>query len=337
MSVIYKRYIPLLPALIVLHITGFAQQVVERNLLSRFTEQQVAASLLHKPAWHPFPRTATEWQALLPDSVRRRIVAEGEQFLHQPFASLPATLYLEFKRNGNRTNFEAVSFYKRKQLFALVLAESIEQKGRFTDDIVNGVWSVCEETNWSLPAHYYLQKAGLDLPDVEDPAVDLFASETAEVLALTDYLTGSQLDSVSPLIRKRIYYEVNRRVLAPLEKAAVPYAFLGPSRKDAPVNNWCPWVVSNWMISLLLLEKDQERRVHELVHGMKLLDNYINGLGDDGAVDEGPSYWGGGAGRLFDALRMLDDATAGKVNIYPEPVIQKLGAYIRQMHIAGRQ
>lgn len=312
-----------------------AQEVVQRNLLQQFSKDQVAASLLPHDRWHPFPNTVEEWRAVVPDSIKQQIIASGEKYLYKPFAALPATLYLEFQRNGNRTHYEDVSFGKRAQLFSLVLAESMEGKGRFTDDILNGVWSTCEETFWGVPAHYFLQKAGLGLPDAEEPSVDIFASETSEILALTDYLVGPQLEQISPLVRQRIYYEVNRRILVPLEKSAIPYSYLGPSRPDAPVNNWDPWVVSNWMISLLLLEKDQQRRVQELHHGMVLLDNYINGLGEDGAVDEGPSYWSGGAARLFDALKMLDNATAGKVTIYSSPVIQKLGSYIRNMHIAG--
>lgn len=311
------------------------QDIVQRNLLKHFSMRDLQSSLLTHDQWSPFPRSVAEWTEKLPDSIRRRIVAEGEKALHEPFASLPATLYLEFQRDGNRVNYETASFTKRSRLFALVLAEAIEQKGRFTDAIVNGVWSFCEESFWGVPAHYYLQKAGIGLPDVQDPSVDIFASETAEILALTDYFVGAELDGVSPLLRKRIYYEVDRRMLAPLEKDSIAYSYLGSGRRDAPVNNWNPWVISNWMISLLLLEKNEGRRVKELYHGMGLLDNYINGLGEDGAVDEGPSYWFGGAGRLFDALTMLHSATAGKIDIYEAPVIRRLGDYIERMHIAG--
>lgn len=314
---------------------GNGQDIVQRNLLHQYSKEQVSSALILYDKWRPFPRNEAEWKERLPDSIRQQIIGIGEKQLHQPFAALPATLFLEFQRNGNRTNYEKVSFEKRSQLFSLVLAESIEQKGRFTDAIVNGVWSLCEESFWGVPAHYYLQKAGIGLPDVQDPSVDLFASETAEVLALTDYFVGPQLDSASPLLRKRIYYEVNRRILVPLEKDSIAYSYLGAGKRDAPVNNWNAWVISNWMISLLLLEKDESRRVKELMHGMGLLDNYINGLGEDGAVDEGPSYWFGGAGRLFDGLTMLESATGGKVNIYQAPVIRLLGSYIAKMHIAG--
>lgn len=312
-----------------------AQEITQRNFLHRFSVADIQQSLIPKDQWHPFPQTPAEWREKVPDTIRQQIIASAERLQHEPFAPLPASLYMQFKRNGNRVNYEKVSFEKRTHLFTLVMAESMEQKGRFTDAIMDGLWSLCEESFWGVPAHFYLQKAGIGLPDVQDPSVDLFASETAEVLALTDYFMGPQLDTISPLLRQRIYYEVNRRILVPLEKDSIPYNYLGAGRPDAPVNNWNAWVISNWMASLLLLERDQARRVKELHHALGLLDNYINGLGEDGAVDEGPSYWFGGAGRLFDALIMLQNATGGKFTIFQEPVIKKLGAYIGKMHIAG--
>ena len=44
-------------------------------------------------------------------------------------------------------------------------------------------------------------------------------------------------------------------------------------------NNWNPWITSNWMISLLLLEKNEQRRASELYHAMTLTDLYLNETG----------------------------------------------------------
>ena len=65
-------------------------------------------------------------------------------------------------------------------------------RGRFMDDIANGVWLMCEETYWGVPAHIGIQKRGAGLPDVTEPTIDLFAAETAELLAWTSYLLGAE-------------------------------------------------------------------------------------------------------------------------------------------------
>ena len=48
------------------------------------------------------------------------------------------------------------------------------------------MWLLCEESTWCLPAH----QPGPGLPDPDKPHVDLFAAETAALLAWTALLTG---------------------------------------------------------------------------------------------------------------------------------------------------
>jgi hypothetical protein len=128
---------------------------------------------------------------------------------------LPATALLDFARNGDRRHFEQLSFARRRALVELALAECVECKGRFTDTIVYGVWAICEESFWGVSAHLSPQAAGVGLPDMAEPTVDLFAAETASHLAWAFYLLGEQLDAVSPLLRPRILHEQHRRMLAP--------------------------------------------------------------------------------------------------------------------------
>ncbi len=312
------------------HLTA---QVTPRNLLQPFSEQ-LDQLLLPKSQWQPFPRTPEAWRQLVPDSILQRMIKDGEGALKMEFKPIPATLAMEFARTGNRIRYERASFEKRNALWSLVLAESIEGKGRFTDQIMNGVWSICEESYWGIAAHLGLQKAGKGLPDVEEPTVDLFTAETASVMAWTDYFAGAALEKISPLIRPRIYNEVNRRVFTPLLTAK--YGYLGGGRTDVKVNNWDPWVMSNYLTAALLLEKDETSRLRDCRLAMKYVDLYINGLGDDGGCEEGPGYWSAAGGCVFDALNLFSDATAGRLTIYGQPVIRNMGAYIYNTHIAGK-
>ncbi|MEO8764344.1 MAG: heparinase II/III family protein [Ginsengibacter sp.] len=309
--------------------TAQAQQP-ERNLLSHFSRAQVAQALIPLSQWHPFPHTPTEWRNAIPDTLQQKIINEAEKLAPIPFQALPATLMLEYVRTGNRSHYESISFKKRENLFTLSLAEAIEQKGRFTNAIVDGVWSICEESFWGVPAHLHLQNVGEGLVDVEDTTVELFVGETAGALALTDYLVGNKLDSVSPLLRKRIYYETNRRFLLPLEKENKQYWYFSKHS-----NNWNPWITSNWMLSLLLLEKNEQRRATELHHAMTLTDLYLNEIGADGAIDEGPGYWFDAVGRLFDGLSVIESATNGRISLFNETLTQLLGSYIYKTHIGG--
>jgi len=306
-------------------------QLTPRNLLSnRFKLDDLKRDLIAKDKWKPYPQTAAEWKAKVPPALQGELVKRGEETLGKEIPPVPATLLLEYVRNGNRSNYEKNTFGRRNQLIDLVLAEAIEDKGRFTDAIANYVWAICEETYWGVPAHLSVQKAKNGLPDADDPTVDLFGAETAATLALTDYLMGAKLDKVSPLLRRRIYAEANKKIFEPV-KQTQRYSWLDPTRQ---VNNWNPWIMSNLMEAELLLEPDEARRAESLYQYMKLLDIYLNGLGEDGGCDEGPSYWFAAGGSVFDALETLQSATAGKINIYDEPLIGKMASYIYKMHIA---
>jgi hypothetical protein len=110
---------------------------------------------------------------------------------------MPATVFLEYARDGNRSHYEAIRNARRGALYALLFAECVEAKGRFLDDIANGLWATCEESFWGVPAHLYIQKADLGLPDPHDPIVDLFAAQTSALVATTVYLLNTRLDSLS--------------------------------------------------------------------------------------------------------------------------------------------
>ena len=304
-------------------------QVTPRNILAqKYTLDQVKQSLVAYGQYHPYPTTPTAWKAAVPDSVLRALVQAGEKYLDYTFEPISATISMDFVRSGDRERHSGISFDKRNVLMQLLLAESVEDKGRFTEAILNGVWSICEESYWGVPAH--ISRTGL--PDVENPIVDLFTAETAAVLAFADYFVGDKLDAINPLVRKRIYYESNHRFLEPLSTNPDAYGWMS---KTKPVNNWNPWIMSNWITTTLIVEKDKNRRA-ELVHQAMLgLDRYLNSLGEDGGCDEGPSYWTAAGASVFDCLEMLSHATNNQVNIYQNPLIQNMGTYFYKVHIDG--
>ncbi|MBE7175126.1 MAG: heparinase II/III family protein [Mucilaginibacter polytrichastri] len=317
----------------VFFLTDTRAQIVPRNILQKQDTAALFKAVFTGKNQAPFPRTPEEWKALLPDLILKKSIADGESALNYTFPSLPAVLALDYTRNGNRTRYEQLSFEKRNALWNLVLAESMEGKGRFTDAIANGVWSLCEESYWGVTAHIGMQKAGSGLPDVNEPTVDLFSAETAAVLAWTDYFAGEKLDRVSPLIRKRIYSETRRRIFEPLRTAR--YGYLGNGDPAAKLNNWAPWVMSNYLNALYLLEKDSRKRVEGTRMALRYLDQYLNGLGDDGGCDEGPSYWAAAGACVFDALNIINAFGDDKMNVYTHPLIRNMGAYIYKTHIAG--
>jgi hypothetical protein len=308
-----------------------------QNLLSTtYPESFLTSHLAPLSEFHPYPRWSerSAWQAI-PEDLRTPIIEQAEADQKAGWTALLASRFLDFKREGNRSKYEAISFGRRSQLECLVLAECFEGKGRFVDDIANGVWLICEETFWGAPAHLYMQRGGFGLPDITDPVVDLFAAETVQLLAWTKYLVGDQLETVSPLINKRIVIEAERRILGPVRDRN-DFWWMGfeANTRTARLNNWTPWINSNLMVANLILEEDPKLRVHETARILKSLDSYLNQYWPDAGEEEGAGYFSASPMCYFEAVSMIEEATGNSTKILANPFIDAMARYILNAHIA---
>jgi len=331
----YKRIVLQSAMALLFSLPIFTMAQAPRNLLTgKISETDLAQVLVPAAQWHPCPTISEpeKWQAI-PEAMRADILAKAEKSLGEKWAPLPATVFLEFVRNGNRSNYEKLGFSRRQNLATLVLAETLEDQGRFLDDIANGLWAICEESFWGVPAHVSAQKKGAGLPDVTEPIVDLFAAETASLMAWSLYLLEDRLDKVSPMVRERVMVETQRRILTPLSERT-DFGWMGFDSKRK-LNNWTPWICSNWLAAALILEQEEARRQKTVYKIMTCLDHFLNTYPEDGGCDEGPTYWTRAGASLFETLELLHAATKGAVSIFQEPLIKKMGQYICHVYISG--
>ncbi len=305
------------------------------DLLARtYTAPLLSEVVLPADQWRPYP-TAGEREAWLrvPSRVRAAHIQEAEKYLDTEWPTTKASVFLDYVRDGNRSRFQNISYTRRSMLASLVLGECMEGRGRFLDDILNGVWTICEETYWGVPAHVGAQEKGPGLPDVTEPTVDLFAAETGMLLAWTHYLVGPELGRISPLAPERIRFEVDRRILS-VNLERDDFWWMGFSGRS--VNNWNPWICSNWLAAVLLLEDDHGRRTASVHKILRCLDNFLNPYPRDGGCDEGPGYWSRAGGSLYDCLELLHSASRGRIDVFQRPLIREIGRYIYRAHISNR-
>lgn len=256
------------------------------------------------------------WRDSIPTEMRQSYIAYGEQYLDQPWASLPFTVFAENKQTGNRVNYETLCFAKRRQLAALVMAEIMEGKGRFTRNIIDGMGSFCEETWWGIPAHY--SKA---IPLAELQEVDLFNAETASLIVWTKYMLQKQFDAFSPDLCQRIDREIERRILIPAVENNYWWKTAGM--------NWNPWICSNWLSCVLLCEHNEARKAEAIAQIQKATQAFIDAYPEDGGCDEGPHYWDRAAASMFEVLRLLPDFP------YDAQKIGNMAAYAYKTYIGN--
>ena len=298
-------------------------------LHERYPAATLAEVLLPRADFRPFPSCSERgpWEGL-PAEVRASLIAEGEAALDFSWPPVLATHWLDYPRTGDRSRHQEVYFSRRRALLALVLAECSEGRGRFLDAVLDGVWSLCEETSWVIPAH---NRFGAPLPPVGQHDIDLFAAETGAVLAWTHYLLGEPLTALTSVNTQRLRSEVTTRILEPFMHGSFWWTGADGSRP----NNWNPWCTSNCLAAGLLLEDDPARRVAFVERALVLLDRFLAGYSADGGCDEGPSYWSVAAASLYDALELLAAASAGRIDIFGEPLIGEMGRYLVRVFISN--
>ena len=315
----------------------FSALAQDQNLMSgKYPAAELQKILIPYAEWTPFPRLNDRagW-AKADQAMMEAYIKTGETYLNYDWPTVPATLSLLIVRTGNRSEYESISFRKRAVLGTLILAEIAENKGRFIDQIINGVWSICEESWWGASAHLPGTKEISGLMDVTSPFVDLFAAETGTFLAWADYFFGEQFDAISPQIRKRIYNEVNYRLMQPLMNQR--HGWMYRSSDGRGPNNWNPWICSNWLNFVLLLEKDDAKRATMVGKVLTILDEFLNPYPQDGGCDEGPSYWGAAAASLYDNVSMLNLASRDAFKyVYSDERFRNMGRFIYRAQISEK-
>ncbi len=274
------------------------------------------------------------WEAA--DSAGRSYwMEQANRYLSYEWPSLLATAYMNHDRTGDRTTYSSLYWPRRNAIASLVIGECLENQGRFLDQIVNGVWLLCEETTWVKPEHKDMSSRSREfaLYDWQDQAIDLFAAKTAALLAWTYVLLQDRLETEHPLVCQRIREEVERRIVLPYVRRT-DFRWMGFD-PDVRLNNWNPWIHVNVLTVFLLLVENEELRLYGLAKIAECLDFYAHSQEVDGGSDEGPYYWNRSAASLYECAELLHIGTAGRINLFGDPLLQEKGKYIYRVYIGG--
>ena len=300
-------------------------------MLSQYDPVNIDLILQAETAPPPFPPAADRaaWQAIeaaIGPEIRDSLITAAEAATRTPVPPLPATLFLEFFRSGDRDRYETPWFARRAMMADLALAECLENKGRFLDVLLDVAWAICEESSWELPAHHY------DLPDVEQPVIGLFSALTATQLAELVLLLGDQLH---PLVEKRIRHEVDQRILTPF-LTRHDFWWLHP-QPDRKLNNWTGVCVGNVIATAIYLERDPARLAEIIARGARSFDDYLATFDSEGGSTEGPAYWNFGFGNYVLAGHLVYQRTNGRVDFFADELIEKIARFpLRTMLSPGQ-
>lgn len=265
------------------------------------------------------------WKALPPEH-NKEIHALAEGYAARPYPMRRATDFLSFTRTGSRRADEEPYFFRRRKLCAAVLACCLDEN-KALDDAADGIWCICEESSWVISAHN-----GGSLPDAENPSIDLFAAQTAMILALTSHILEKRLDEDTPLLRRRVQTEITRRVIVPFMERD-DFWWMGVTRQD--LNNWTPWIISNIMLSACSLDISPYALPDLLERACGMLDRWLKCVPEDGGCDEGAGYWNMAGGALLDCLEILETVTGGKAVFWDDEKLKNILTFPQKAEIGG--
>ncbi|MEW6356469.1 MAG: heparinase II/III family protein [Planctomycetota bacterium] len=287
----------------------------------------IAPMLAERPA--AFGRPITDraaWDALAKHAGYKGVIRSAEGFLTAPIPDLSDEQFLDFSRTGNRTRWQTISSRRQSRLAPLVLAECVENKGRFLKPIEEIIRVLCSERTWVYPAH----DRNLTNFYGKSIDIDLRSASLAHDLATANFLLG---DKLSAEVRQLIRDNLMRRVLN-------PYRDMVNGKRQI---NWWMKTTSNWNAvclagvtgAALATLESREGRAFFIAAAEEYSRNFLSGFPPDGYCTEGLGYWNYGFGHYVILSEAICQATSGGVDPMARPEVQepaKFGARIEIMN-----
>lgn len=242
----------------------------------------------------------------IPESLYNEALAYGEKYINNDWGVLKASMY------ADKQTERYIEIYKERRtaLAALSLAEHIERKGRFLNDITDGIWAICEETTWQIP------DGNGTLRDIENPRFCTASARTAALLALCVHLFRKEI----PLsVKKRMLFEVRKRVLT----------LFCDAKQLTPENT------AYSLIACVFSEPEEDKRRAVTDKVIICLEAFLSEYTKEGirARNEQSLYsW---SAYIFDILEILYNVTNQKFAVFSEPKAKLAAESIYKAHIGS--
>jgi len=216
---------------------------------------------------------------------------------------------MDFFRTGNRNHFENLYFLRREQLTVYAMLSAIyPENPEYLAKLEDVICEICNEYTWVVPAH-----RSPDWVNKRD-GIDLFAAETGLYLAEIKQML---IDRLNPIVIDRMTTEIDKRILTSFENEEMWFETLK--------SNWAS--VCGGSVGITFIYESPQRFLKIKNRIEKCMENYLEGICDDGSTSEGASYWNYG----FSFYVMYNDVrrrhTMGRVNPFRKEKVKKLAGF----------
>ena len=323
-----KLFVSALALNVVLAVCGDGSASVNNAASARIDE--IAQWLPETPRADGAPACdRTKWDPLAATKEGQTAIQNAEKISGEPVPDTPDDLYLEFSKNGNRSNYQKCFFRRNANFVWLYVGECLERKGRFIPKIVEYMDAFCAMKSWTLPAH----DGNLTCFN-GTPHIDLCSSGLSRELA---YCLAWLGDAIPAATREKVYSEIDRRTFQPHLAHARGERTLREHWWFHGGNNWNSVCNCCVVRAALAIIPDRRLRAEFVMYAEGSVPFALRGYTDDGYCSEGMGYWNYGYGHHLMMGLSLRAATGGKVDLFANPKTKTVMEYAYGFQLqAGR-
>lgn len=234
----------------------------------------------------------------------------------EPEVPISDKIYRRANKEGNRGIYKPRYYRTMERLEYFILAECLENKGRFISQIEVYTQAIMDMKSWLHPNHDDDENGVLEGKRV---SIDLGARKFGGVLALAASLLGDSLsENQRTLIKKQLQWRITDSYLKTCE---IPDE---NNKWITSTSNWNSVCTSGSVLVTLTNSDNPDERLAAVGSAINSMKYYLSGFGDDGYCSEGLGYWGYGFNHYLYLAQMLSDYTNGKINLFDFDYPEKL-------------
>ena len=255
------------------------------------------------------------WDRYRGSSEGKKIIAQAALLVKHDVPDMPPVWYLEYFtadyiKDGDSRRWREPFWKRMRNLTTLVLAECIENKGRFLKKIIQYLELMPTECAWTEPSH----DRSLSTFSGTAPKIDLGVAERCNVLAyavdwLKDRLPASTKEKVLEAIRERAF----RIYLS--------------GNENWSRHNWNPVCNGCVIRAALALEPYRNVRARFVEAAERTAPYFLSGFRSDGFCGEGLDYWNYGFSRFLPLVLDVRRVTGGRIDLGKLPRAREAMAY----------
>lgn len=266
--------------------------------------------------------------AALPDF--QAVVTKALAHAGEAIPLLTEEIFLHYSRTGTQTAYRDFEQCARPGFANLVLAECIDNRGRFLDRIHVAAEAMLSERTWVHSFH----DPKLDNWQGRKMEIDLRVATISWSLSVTCHLLG---DRLAPETRRRVRDELERRTFAPFrEMLAGGRVNLNQEKAFSwleLMHNWNATCVGGVVCSALILIEAKEERARFVAAAERYTRNFIAGFPADGSCSEGVGYWAGGFTHFVMLAEQIHRVTHGAVDLLADAHVERVAQYGARLEI----